>query len=335
MRIGPVDLDRDVLVIAEIGNNHEGDVGLAEELVALAAAAGAQAVKFQTIVPERLVGPDQIARLAQLRRFALSAEDHARLARAAAKAGVMFLSTPFDLDSVAMLEPLVPALKVASSDNNFAPLLQRIAATGKPVLLSTGMTDLAGARAAMDTVRHAWSERNIDPGIVLLHCVAAYPTPFEEANLRAIPALAALGVTAGYSDHTLGIMAAPLAVALGARVIEKHFTIAHDHSDFRDHKLSANPAELKTLVERIREANALLGDGAKRVMPSEAATAAAARRSIAAARDLPAGHAIAAADLTWLRPAGGLPPGQEATLIGRKLRRAIAAGHQLVPDLFD
>src|SRR5204862_1316450 len=132
--------------------------------------------------------------------------------------------------------------------------------------------------------------------------------------------------TAGYSDHTLGITAAPLAVSLGARVIEKHFTIDHDHSEFRDHKLSANPTELKTLVERIREADALLGDGAKRIMPSEAATAVAARRSIAAVRDLPAGHAIAATDLTWLRPAGGLPPGQEAQLIGCKLRRAVAAG---------
>jgi N,N'-diacetyllegionaminate synthase len=335
MRIGPVDLDHDVLVVAEIGNNHEGDVGLAEELVGLAAAAGAQAVKFQTIVPERLVGPDQTARLAQLRRFALSAEDHARLARAAAKAGVMFLSTPFDVDSVAMLDPLVPAFKVASSDNNFVALLQRIAATNKPVLLSTGMTDLAGARAGLDTVRQAWRERNVDPGIVLLQCVSAYPTPAAEANLRAIPALAALGAMVGYSDHTLGITAAPLAVALGARVIEKHFTIDHDHSDFRDHKLSVNPAELKILVERIREANALLGDGTKRIMPSEAATAVAARRSIVAARDLPAGHAVTAADLTWLRPSGGLPPGQEKVLIGRKLRRAVGAGHQLIPDLFD
>jgi N,N'-diacetyllegionaminate synthase len=335
MRIGSVDLDREVLVVAEIGNNHEGDVDLAEELIARAAAAGAQAVKFQTIVPERLVGPDQTARLAQLRRFALSPQDHARLARAAAQAGIMFLSTPFDIGSVAMLDPLVPAFKVASGDNNFVPLLACIAATRKPVLLSTGMTDLAGAQAAADAVRQIWREHKIDPGIVLLHCVSAYPTPVEEANLRAIPALATLGVTVGYSDHTMGVSAAPLAVALGARVIEKHFTIDHDHSDFRDHKLSVDPMELKTLVERIREANALLGDGAKRVMPSEAATATAARRSVAAVRDLPAGHAITWADLTWLRPAGGLRPGEEARLIGHRLRHSVAAGGQFLPDLVD
>ena len=335
MRIGSVDLDREVLVVAEIGNNHEGDVDLAEELIARAAAAGAQAVKFQTIVPERLVGPDQTARLAQLRRFALSPQDHARLARAAAQAGIMFLSTPFDIDSVAMLDPLVPAFKVASGDNNFVPLLACIAATRKPVLLSTGMTDLAGAQAAADAIRQIWREHEIDPGIVLLHCVSAYPTPVEEANLRAIPALATLGVTVGYSDHTMGVSAAPLAVALGARVIEKHFTIDHDHSDFRDHKLSVDPTELKTLVERIREANALLGDGAKRVMPSEAGSATAARRSVAAVRDLPAGHAITWADLTWLRPAGGLRPGEEARLIGHRLRHPIAAGGQFLPDLVD
>ena len=335
MKIGSTDIDREVLVIAEIGNNHEGDIALAEELIASAAAAGAQAVKFQTIVPERLVGPDQAARLAQLRRFALSAEDHVRLAEAAADAGVLFLSTPFDVASVDMLDPLVVAFKVASGDNNFVPLLQRIAATGKPLLLSTGMTDLAGVRMALGAVRQVWRERGIDPGIVLLHCVSAYPTPLEEANLRAIAALAALGVVPGYSDHTIGIAAAPLAVALGARVIEKHFTMAHDHSDFRDHKLSASPAEFKMLVERIREANAALGDGVKRVMPSEAGTAAAARRSIVAARDLPVGHAITPADLTWLRPAGGLAPGQETQLVGRKLRQAVAAGGQVLLDLVD
>src|SRR5262245_33774207 len=123
MKIGPVDLDRDVLIVAEIGNNHEGDVALAEDLIAAAAEAGARAVKFQTIFPERLVGPMEEARLQQLRRFQLSAADHARLAAAAKRAGVMFLSTPFCLDAVALLDPLVPAFKVASGDNNFVALL--------------------------------------------------------------------------------------------------------------------------------------------------------------------------------------------------------------------
>jgi N,N'-diacetyllegionaminate synthase len=335
MKIGSVDLDRDVFVVAEIGNNHEGDVELAEDLIGLAAEAGADAIKLQTIVPERLVGPDQMARLAQLRRFALSPGDHERLARAAEAAGVMFLSTPFDVDSVAMLDPLVPAFKVASGDNDFVPLLRRIAATGKPILLSTGMCDLAGVRATMEVIQQAWHDRGSDPGLALLHCVTAYPTPPEDANLRAISALAELGVTVGYSDHTIGIAAAPLAVALGARAVEKHFTIAHDHSDFRDHKLSANPAEFKAMVAAIRDASALLGDGVKREMPSEAGSVTAARRSIVAARDLEAGHTVTMADLAWLRPAGGLPPGREPELIGRRLRNAAPAGTQLLPELLD
>jgi sialic acid synthase SpsE len=335
VKIGPIDLDREVLVIAEIGNNHEGNISVAEELIGRAAEAGAQAVKFQTIVPEKLVGPDQVARIAQLRRFALSPEQHAQLKGVAAKAGVMFMSTPFDLDSVAMLDPLVPAFKIASGDNDFVPLLEAVAATGKPILLSSGMTDVAGIGNALDSVRRVWQKRTVDPGLVILHCVSAYPTPVDEANLRVISALAALGVTPGYSDHTLGIAAAPLAVALGARVIEKHFTLAHDYSDFRDHKLSSSPAEMKTLVQSIRNANAMRGDGIKQVMPSEVATAIAARRSIAAARDLPAGHTITFTDLTWLRPAGGLPPGQESALMGRRLRRPVAAGERLLPDQVD
>lgn len=335
MKIGCVDLDRDVLVIAEIGNNHEGDVSLAEELIGLAAEAGAQAVKFQTLVPERLVGPDQTDRLAQLQRFALSPDSHIRLARAAEALGLIFLSTPFDLDSVAMLDPLVAAFKVASGDNDFIPLLRRVAMTGKPVLLSTGMSNLASIRASIEILRGVWNERNFDPGLVLLHCVSGYPTPANEANLRAISTLAALGVGIGYSDHTLGIGAAPLAVGLGARIIEKHFTIAHDHSGFRDHKLSANPAELRALVERVREANAMLGDGEKRIMPTEVATAAGARRSIAASRDLPASHVVVFEDLTWLRPGGGLPPGREQALIGRRLRNAVTADDRLMPNMVE
>lgn len=332
MKIGHVDIDSEVLVIAEIGNNHEGDLALAEDLIGMAAEAGAQAVKFQTIVPEELVAPEQVARLAQLRRFALSADDHRRLAAAAHAAGVMFLSTPFSLSAVELLAPLVPAFKVASGDNDFVPLLEAVAASGKPILLSTGMADLdavARAKAVIENSRP--SAAAAAPGLVLLHCVSAYPTPGAEANLAAIRTLATLGTPVGYSDHTLGTAAAVLSVGLGARVIEKHFTISKTHSDFRDHRLSADPAELRELVDRVREANVLLGDGVKRTMPDEKATAEAARRSIAAARSLPAGHVLRMEDLAWLRPAGGMRPGEEAALLGRPLTRAVGAGERFSP----
>lgn len=332
MKIGTVDIGRDVLVIAEIGNNHEGDVGRAAEMIARAAEAGAQAVKFQTILPEELVAPDQEARLAQLRRYALSAENHVQLADAAKLAGVMFMSTPFAIPAVEMLRPLVPAFKIASGDNDFHPLLRAVAATGKPILLSAGMAALGEIKAAKAVIEGEWATDGHDPGLVILHCVSAYPTSPEEANLSAIRSLAGLGCPVGYSDHTLGSLASVVAVGLGARVIEKHFTLSNTQSDFRDHKLSADPTELKELVERVREANVLLGDGQKRLMPSERATADAARRSLAARRDLEQGHILAAHDITWLRPGGGIAPGSEAAVVGRVMRRAMKAGSRIVME---
>jgi N,N'-diacetyllegionaminate synthase len=333
MKIGSVDISKDVLVIAEIGNNHEGDPALAEELIHLAAKAGAQAVKFQTILPEQLVMPDQTARLEQLRRFQLSAEVYRRLASVAKDCGVMFLSTPFALEAVDLLDPLVPAFKIASGDNNYTALLERVAATGKPVVLSTGMTTHDEAAAAIATFERVWRGRQVDPGLVVLHCVSAYPTPPEQANLRALATLATLGRPVGFSDHTLGINAAVAAVALGARVIEKHFTVSKTRSAFRDHALSAEPEELREMVARIQAVNQMLGDGIKRVMPDEAAVAQAARRSACAARDLPEGHVLEGQDVVCLRPAGGIAPDRVGTLMGRALVRAVRAGERLAPEL--
>lgn len=336
MRIGKIDLSHDVMIIAEIGNNHEGDWKLAEELVCEAARAGAHAVKFQSIIPEHLVTPDQTERLAQLRRYQLSPEIHAHLSRVAADNGVIFLSSPFSLDAVGMLDPLVPAFKVASGDNDHVYLLERIAATGKPVILSTGMTTLNGVAYSLGTLTRIWANLGIaDPGLVLLHCVSAYPTPSGQANLMALRTLAGLGRIVGYSDHTLGIDAAVLSVALGARVIEKHFTLSKTQSTFRDHQLSAEPHELRALVERVAEANLMLGDGVKRIMPAEEVTARAARRSICAARDLTAGEVIAPQDLLWLRSASGLPPGAEHLLLGRRLVRSVAAAECLNASLVE
>lgn len=333
MKIGSVDLASEVLVVAEVGNNHEGDVGLAEELVCCAAASGAQAVKFQSIQPEQLVSPADTARLAQLRRFALSEAAFERLAAVARRERIMFLSTPFHLGAVGFLDPLVPAFKVASGDIDFLPLLAEIAVTGKPVLLSTGASDLATVVHSQQFLAREWKRHGKRGDLVLLHCVVSYPTPVASANLNAITALKQISPWVGYSDHTMGIEAAVLSVALGARVIEKHFTIDKNHSDFRDHKLSADPADLAELVRRVREAAAMLGDGVKRVLECEQTTVSVARRAITAKRDLAEGTTIALADLIWLRPrAHGLAPGNEAQLVGRRLRRAVAAGKPIMPE---
>lgn len=334
MRIGGVDLAHDVLVVAEIGNNHEGDVALAERLIELAAQAGVQAVKFQTIAPDRLVTSEQQERRRQLERFALSRADHQRLARAAQAAGVMFLSTPLHLDAVAWLNDLVPAFKIASGDNDFGPLLEAVAETGKPVILSTGMTDLDGVRRARSVIETVWQARGVRPGLALLHCVSAYPTPPDQANLAAIEALRSLGDAVGYSDHTLGIEAAPLAVAAGARIIEKHFTISRHHSEFRDHRLSAEPDELRAMVARVREVMTLMGSGEKTPRAAERASTEAARRSIVARRNLEIGHRLTLEDIDWLRPGGGLSPMHTGELVGRTLSRSVRRGERIAPNMF-
>ena len=334
MKIGTIDLDKDVLVVAEAGNNHEGDIGRAHEMVRRAAEAGAHAIKFQTIVPERLVARSQTARLEQLRRFCLDYEQFAELAETAARCRIMFMSTPFDIQSVRHLAPLVPAFKIASSDNNFSGLLEAVADTGKPALLSTGLAGVDDIKRSCNVLEAAWRKRRASPGLVLLHCVSAYPTPLDSANLLAIRSLEReTGYPVGYSDHTLGIEAAVLSVALGARVIEKHFTLSRAQSDYRDHQLSAEPAELAQLVRRVKLARDALGDGVKRLMPVEQAVAAAARRSAVARHDLAAGHVLSADDIDWLRPGGGIGPDAAERILGRKLRRAVAAGETLAVDM--
>lgn len=333
MKIGTIDLDREVLVIAEIGNNHEGNVDLAEQLVELAAEAGAQAVKFQTIAPDRLVAVHEKARLRQLSRFALTPDDHERLARVAERAGVMFLSTPFFIEAVSWLDPLVPAFKIASGDNDFSPLLAAVAETGKPIILSTGMTDIQGVRRAKADIDEVWSANATHPGLALLHCVSSYPAQVDDANVSAMNELRGFADAVGYSDHTLGIEAASIAVAAGARVIEKHFTISKTHSDFRDHQLSADPDELRALVKRVQSISSMLGEGRKTILDSELPTADAARRSIVARRDLPKGHQLCLEDLDWLRPAGGLSPALSKEVVERTLNRAVRRGERLSLDL--
>lgn len=327
MLIGPVDLDREVLVVAEIGNNHEGDFARAEEMIRRAAESGAQAVKFQTFVPEHYVSREDTARLERLRRFAFTFDQFERLARSAQSMGLVFLSTPFDLASAEFLNKLCPAIKISSGDNNFIPLLECVATFEKPVLLSTGLADLTDIDRARVAITKIWKQRGHDDQIVLLHCVSSYPTQASEANLNAIRTLRErFGGTVGYSDHTLGVDAAVLSVALGARIIEKHFTLDKNLSDFRDHQLSADPAELADLVIKVRLANKLIGDGQKSTRQSEEQSRTAMRRSIAAGADLPAGTILRWEHLTWVRPGRGLEPGREDLLLGRALKRPFKQG---------
>jgi sialic acid synthase SpsE len=334
MKIGPIDISQRVLLIAEIGNNHEGDVRVAEEMIRQAARAEADAVKFQTFRTELYVSPKQAERVERMKKFELTPDEFRRLSDVAGENGVLFLSTPFDLPSAEMLEPLVAAYKIASGDNTFYPLIDAVARTDKPLLISGGLVYAEHLLGLHERIAAAREPRNRPPDVAILHCVSSYPVPPEEANIAAVREMGRrLPCPVGYSDHTLGNDAAVLAVAAGARIVEKHFTLDKNFSTFRDHQLSATPAELADLVRHVREAEAMLGTGVKQAQPSEVANREAIRRSICAAADLPAGHMLGREDLVWLRPGGGMEPGREAELLGRELKQAVSRGHPLRPDL--
>jgi sialic acid synthase SpsE len=333
MRIGSHDTTQKVIVVAEIGNNHEGDFAVARKLIDLAGATGVDAVKFQTARADLFISPADADRRKRFASYEFSAAQWTQLSAQARSRGLVFMSTPLDLVSLEMLTPLVDAVKIASGDVTFAPLLDAAAATRKPLVLSSGASSVDEVAAAVARVRAQWTRVGHDGDLAVLHCVSAYPTPPHEAQLRAIPVLAdRLEVTVGYSDHVAGIDAAVAAVALGARVIEKHFTLDKNYSAFRDHQLSADPADMRALVERVRAIEPMLGDGVKAIQPSERANQSAIRRSIAAASDLPSGHVLGSADLIWIRPGTGLAPGQEHLLIGRALVRDVRAGTPLSPS---
>lgn len=332
MKIEAFDTDERVFVVAEIGNNHEGDFALAQEMIGRAAEAGVDAVKFQTFKPENYVSVNDPERLDRLRSFAFDYPQFRVLSNLAAQSEVLFFSTPFDIESACFLDALQPVFKISSGDNTFLPLIDTVAGFGKPTILSTGLVGLD----YLESVQRRWAEKKSgNAELALLHCVSSYPVPVENANLRAIATMRARfpATTIGYSDHTIGIEAAILSVALGARIVEKHFTIDHDYSDFRDHKLSADPAEMRTLVDRIRHTELLLGSGEKEPRPSEDALRTAVRRSIGAIRSLPGGTTLSLDDLTWLRPGDGIPPGNESEVVGRVLEHPLQKGEIIYPEM--
>lgn len=331
MKIGSVSIDERVLVVAEIGNNHEGRIDVAERLVREAAACGADAVKFQTYQTRHFVRPADQARYERMARFELSPASFRQLHRVAKDEGLLFISTPLDLPSVETLRDLVDAFKIASGDNTFYPLIDAVLATGGPVIISSGATPLDELRGIVAYVTSRRAGADVAAALAVLHCVSCYPAPHEQLNLAAIPALAQeLGVPIGYSDHTLGPAACLAAVALGARIIEKHFTLDRNFSDYRDHQLSSDPAEFRDLVAALRQVSAAMGSAEKSVRPCEAEMRPAIRRSIVAAADLAAGHVLTRADLGWMRPAGGLAPGREDEVVGRRLSKALAQGEAIV-----
>jgi N-acetylneuraminate synthase len=331
-----------VFVIAEAGVNHNGDLAMALALCDAAHAAGADAVKFQTFRAEDLVVPGaptadyqkrqtgEQDQFSMLRKLELSREQHERIRDHCVRIGIEFFSTPFSVDAVDLLVALgVRRIKMPSGELTHRALVEHACATGLPVLLSTGMATMAEIREALDWARAA---RGSLEGISVLHCTSAYPAPDEALNLRAITTMREeLGLSIGYSDHSVGIEASLAAVSLGATVIEKHLTLDRSLPG-PDHAASLEPAGFSDMVRGIRRISRMLGDGVKAPQPQELDAARVARRSIVAAVDIPAGARLGAAMLACRRPASGIAPRDWDRVIGATARSAIVAGTVLQWD---
>ena len=323
-------------VIAEIGVNHEGSLETAKRLIDLAKHGGADAAKFQTYKAETLASKHSPAywdttkeatrsQYELFRKYdAFGPDEYKELAKHCASVGIDFVSTPFDDAAVDLLAPLVPFFKVASADLTNTPLLRRVARAGKPVVLSVGASTLEEIDGALSTLRAAGAT-----SIALLHCILNYPTADENANLRMISSLAHRypECVLGYSDHTVPQSGLPSLVAawlLGAVILEKHFT--HDTSlPGNDHYHAMTAEHLQQFRREIQRIEPLLGSHHKAPLPSEDIARLNARRSIVVARDLPAGHCISEADITYKRPGSGVSPLHWDEVIGRRTARALAA----------
>jgi N,N'-diacetyllegionaminate synthase len=332
----PIGIGHPVYVIAEAGVNHNGRLDLAKGLIDAACAARADAVKFQTFKAENLntrsapkatyhvetTGTDEEQSWFDLLKTQeLTAEMHQELIDYCDAKGIQFLSTPYDEESLDFLDSLdVPAIKVASTDLNNHPFLSQIAAKGKPVLLSTAMSTLEEVRDSVEVLKRSGCQ-----ALVVLHCTGDYPARLSDTNMWAVVTIREeLDVLVGYSDHTVENVNPVLAVAMGAVVFEKHFTLDKTLPG-PDHRMALTPEELKRTVSLIRQAESALGSRVKQVLPNERETRARLRKSLVAARDLPPGTVLDSTCVAIKRPGTGLPPACLYQVLGRKVCRPLLA----------
>jgi len=319
-------------IIAEAGVNHNGDIRLAKKLVKAAAKAGADAVKFQTFSADSIAtktagkaayqkrtSDASESQYEMLKRLELPREAFRILADYASKCKIEFLSSPFDLKSAELLESIgIRAFKIPSGEITNIPLLEQVGKYKKPVILSTGMAEMDEIREGISAVRRGGAKE-----IILLHCVTSYPAPLESANLLMIPTLEReFDLPAGFSDHTEGVLASMLARALGACMIEKHFTLDRELPG-PDHKASLAPDELADLVQKVRLAESAMGDGKKHIGKTEAAIRKIARKSLVAAAAIPKGARITREMIEMKRPGTGIETKQLGEVIGKFTKKAI------------
>lgn len=322
-----------VFLIAEVGSNHNRDLGKARKLVEIAAHAGADAVKFQTFTAEKLVArsetlPDGTNLCELFSKYELPHEWHHELLDCAHSLDIEFLSSPFDFEAVDLLDSLgVAAFKIASGDLDNLPLLTHIASKGRPIILSTGMGTLSEIGTALSTI----AKQGCDE-VVLMHCVSSYPSPPDAMNLKAIDTLRqAFKTPVGLSDHTLGSQIPIAATALGIDLLEKHFTDNREQEGL-DHSYSLEPDELSEMVQAVRSVEKALGSGEKTCQPAESETRYYARRSLFAKRNIPKEKKIEREDIKIIRPQRGLGPSYLDFVLGRRARRTIEADEPISWD---
>ncbi len=319
-------------IIAEAGINHNGSIELAGKMIDVAVEAGADAIKFQTFKAEKVVGryapkaeyqrkttaADE-SQLEMIKKLELDVDAHRELIAHCRQKNILFLSTPFDLESIDLLNELgLDIFKIPSSEITNLPYLRKMGALKKEIILSTGMADLGEIEDSLDVLMEAGTKLK---NITVLHCNTEYPTPMQDVNLRAMETIALkFGVRVGYSDHTLGIEVSVASVAMDATVIEKHFTL-DKNMEGPDHKASLEPDELKAMVRAIRNIEKALGNGIKKPSPSELKNKPIARKSIVAARDIRKGEAFTEKNLTIKRPGTGISPMRWDEVIGQRARK--------------
>lgn len=332
-------------VIAEIGSNHNGEMDLCRRLIDAAVEAGADAAKFQSWSESSLISKSEYEANTEysdkkrhfgslrdmVRKYQLTPEQHHEVAEYCAEKGITFCSTPFSKEEANLLDEIgVPFIKTASMDINNLPFLRYLARKEKPMVISTGMASLGEIEAAVQAIR---GEGNHD--IILLHCIAVYPPAMETVNLRNIPMLAeAFEVPVGFSDHTIGLHIPLASIALGACVVEKHFTLDKDMEGW-DHAISADPSELRQIVRHGREVQAALGTTQRIVGEAEMEKRGKFRRSAVARRALEAGHILTETDLAFKRPGTGCSPDRVGELIGRALARSVGEDELIVRDMLE
>lgn len=327
-----------IFIIAEIGCNHNGDMAIARELVNAAAESGADAAKFQSFDPKSLLLKDapkaqyqliatgaKESQYERLERLQLSRRQHQALKRHCENLNIIFCSSPFDHQSALLLNDLdVQFFKIGSGEITNLPLLAYIGSFNKPIILSTGMSDLGEIETALDAIGKQNREN-----IILMHCISDYPAKWEEANLRAIPTLkSAFKLPVGFSDHSRGIELALVSIGLGAVIIEKHITLSRK-MDGGDHKASLVPDEFKELIDKIRKIEMALGDGIKRCMSSEENVRDVARKSIMTIRKINKGQTLQEKDIAIKRPGTGIQPIYMSQIIGATAIKDISSNCQL------